>query len=604
MSTLDTALSLAAFGWHVFPCSDEGKPLVRWKDGAATDPATIERWWARWPDSRIGVHCGRSGLVVVDRDRKGGKDGFNSLKEAGHPLPLTFNYVSRGGRGRHDVYAAPPIEDLTIDTNVQGMQGVDMRAGVGMVIYTGPALSEAPSLAPAPAWTVVHRKERGYSSTVPLREWLAEGRSTEPSAKARELAEAVLLEGVSNAELLTLVTPLVDHLMWGNGRRQTYDIARERYTRNYPDSGEAFDQAWTKAIARVEDDWDAVMQEPPTEYEPTAGREEPDSDYSDPQDLYVNVAAVLSGTHHRAKATIALRTDGQGLFYRGKVNTLVGDPESGKTLIAACVAADVLASGGNVLWLDLDHNGGSDMVLLLTGFGVLPSVLMNRARFRFASEGLEDQEGVMRAVADAAEWGPDYVVIDSIGELLPLFGASSDSADDFTAVNRQVSAKLATHGACVVTIDHLAKGHDSRAYGASGTMAKKRASNGAYYEVQTVIAFTPSGGGRADLRIVKDRPGNIRDNSPREGKRPRAASFSLGRDHQDQPQWKFYAPEEVSAKPPTKTVDVQVVGTDVDKLRALNPPPTSKRDVMARMKWGGPRALDALREYRAATDDA
>ena len=601
MSTLDVALSLGAVGWYVFPCTAEGKPRVRWGEEATTDPATIKKWFHR--GERIGVHCGRSGLLVVDRDRKDGRDGFASLKQEGITLPATMHYTSRSGRGRHDVYAAPAGVDCTIATDVLGMPGVDIRAGVGMVIYNGPALAGAPSLAPAPAWAVVRHKEHGYSSTVSLEEWLTEERSSEPSAKGRKLARAMPLQGVSNAKLLSLTTPLVDNLMWGNGRRLVYDTARERYTRNYPDAGEAFDQAWTKAIGRVEADWDAVMHAPPTEYEPkwTAAVQEPDDGS---QDLYVDVAAVLSGTGRRAKATIGKRTDGQGLFYRGKVNTLMGDPESGKTLIAACIAADVLTAGGTVLWLDLDHNGGTDMVLLLQGFGVHTSVLMNRALFRLASEVLGDHEDVMRAVADAAVWGPDYVVIDSVGELLPLFGASSDSADDFTSVNRQVASRLATYGACVVTIDHMAKGHDSRAYGALGTMAKKRAANGAYYEVQTVTPFTLSHGGRADLRIVKDRPGNIRDNSPREGKRPRAASFALNKDDQGKPQWKFFTPEEAPAKPPTKALTVQVVETDVEKLRALNPAPTSKRDVMARMKWGGPRALDALRQYREAMADA
>ena len=600
--TLDVALSLAAVGWHVFPCAATGKPLLPWKDGATTDPATIKKWFHR--GERIGVHCGRSGLLVVDRDRKDGRDGFESLKQAGIRLLATMHYTSRSGHGRHDVYAAPAGVDCTIATDVLGMPGVDIRAGVGMVIYNGPALAEAPSLAPAPAWAVVRHKEHGYSSTVSLEEWLTEERSSEPSAKGRKLARAMPLQGVSNAKLLSLTTPLVDNLMWGNGRRLVYDTARERYTRNYPDAGEAFDQAWTKAIARVEADWDAVMQAPATELDRPKHTQEGLRADDDSQDLYVDVVAVLGGTGRRARATIGKRTDGQGLFYRGKVNTLMGDPESGKTLIAACVAADVLSAGGSVLWLDLDHNGGTDMVLLLQGFGVHTSVLMNRAHFRLASEVLDDPADVMRAVADAAEWGPDYVVIDSVGELLPLFGASSDSADDFTSVNRQVASRLATHGACVVTIDHMAKGHDSRAYGASGTMAKKRAANGAYYEVQTVIPFTLSGGGRADLRIVKDRPGNIRDNSPREGKRPRAASFSLNKDDQGNPQWKFFTPEEAPAKPPTKTLTVQVVESDVNQLRSLDTAPTSKRDVMARMKWGGPRALDALRQYREALANA
>jgi hypothetical protein len=263
VSTLSVALSLAAVGWHVFPCSATGKPLVRWGEEATTDRATIKGWFRR--GERIGIHCGRSGLLVVDRDRKDGRDGFASLKRAGIRLPATMHYTSRSGRGRHDLYAAPAGVDCTIATDVLGMPGVDIRAGVGMVIYNGPALTSAPILAPAPSWSVVLHKAHAYGSTVALEDWLDEERSPKPTSKVRRLAKAVPLEGVSNAALLTLVTPLVDGLVWGRGRRQAYDIARERYTRNYPDAGEAFDQAWVKAIARVESDWAEVMHAAPTE---------------------------------------------------------------------------------------------------------------------------------------------------------------------------------------------------------------------------------------------------------------------------------------------------------------------------------------------------
>jgi len=254
VSAVDVALSLAAVGWHVFP--HDGKPLVRWKEGATTDPAIIKRWWGRFPEARIGIHCGRSGLVVVDRDRKHGKDGFASLEAAGLPLPHTFNYRSRSGKGRHDFYLAPASADLTIAANVHGLTGVDIRAGVGMVVYNGPELTEAPDLAPAPEWAVVHRSARGYESIVSLDEWLADERKPEPTYKSLHLAESVPLEGVGDSDLLKLLTPIVSSLKWGYGRRRTFEIARERYTRNYPDHREAFDRAWTKAIARVEHDWE------------------------------------------------------------------------------------------------------------------------------------------------------------------------------------------------------------------------------------------------------------------------------------------------------------------------------------------------------------
>jgi hypothetical protein len=271
VSTAAIALSLAAVGWHVFPCSTEGKPLVKWKDGATTDPATIKRWF-RQESRRIGVHCGRSGLLVVDIDRKGGRDGFESMKLAGRKPRRTFRYSSRSGTGRHYVYSAPAGVDCTIATDVLGMAGVDIRAGGGMVIYNGPELTEAPTLSPAPAWAIVHRKERDYEALVSLEDWLSDERKPEPTFKSLHLAGSVPLEGVGDADLLPLVTPIVSSLKYRYGRRRTFAVARERYTRNYPDYGEAFDRAWTKAIARVEHDSEepATPSAAPDERKPRA----------------------------------------------------------------------------------------------------------------------------------------------------------------------------------------------------------------------------------------------------------------------------------------------------------------------------------------------
>lgn len=269
MSTLAVALSLARLGWHVFPCSDGGRPLVRWGEDATTDRATIRKWFRR--GERIGIHAGKSGLLVVDRDRKHGKDGFRSLTEAGRRLPLTFHYKSRSGRGRHDVFAAPEGVECTIAADVLGMRGVDIRAGVGMVVYNGPELTEPPQLVPAPDWAVVLRKADSYASSVDLKRWLADDRG-DMSTHTRAMAEAVPLEGVGNADLLNVLTPIAGSVLMGKGRRQAYDLARERYTRNYPGAGEAFDQAWAKAVARVEADWNAVRQAAPTAYEPKARR--------------------------------------------------------------------------------------------------------------------------------------------------------------------------------------------------------------------------------------------------------------------------------------------------------------------------------------------
>lgn len=53
---------------------------------ATSDPATIERWWRRWPDANIGIATGAPGPDVLDVDVKDGRPGlesFERLRQAG-----------------------------------------------------------------------------------------------------------------------------------------------------------------------------------------------------------------------------------------------------------------------------------------------------------------------------------------------------------------------------------------------------------------------------------------------------------------------------------------------------------------------------------------
>lgn len=309
--------------------------------------------------------------------------------------------------------------------------------------------------------------------------------------------------------------------------------------------------------------------------------------------LFVDVAAVLAGTLDAPKPTIARRTDGAALLYESAVNVLLGDPESGKSLLAATVAADVLFDGGSVLWCDLDHNGAPSILARLRSLGVPAEVLADGRRFRLAIP--DDRETLEAVIRHAVAQAPTLAVVDSVGELLGLYGASPDSDQEFTPINRATLAALARAGACVVAIDHLAKGHDSRAYGASGTVAKKRAVDGALYRVELARPFAPGAGGKARLLLVKDRHGGVREVSPRGAKQPEAATFELIA-RGDATDWRLWAPGGAE-----KEDDATKEGTapsDVEALLHLDPPPSSKRDVIARTGWGSDRAAVALRLYR------
>lgn len=87
MTLLENAIAYSKKGWYVFPCREKpGTPFLR--DGkeinplekhpytsnglldASIDEDQIRAWWTRWPNALIGINAGKSGLFVVDIDKK------------------------------------------------------------------------------------------------------------------------------------------------------------------------------------------------------------------------------------------------------------------------------------------------------------------------------------------------------------------------------------------------------------------------------------------------------------------------------------------------------------------------------------------------------
>ena len=315
-----------------------------------------------------------------------------------------------------------------------------------------------------------------------------------------------------------------------------------------------------------------------------------------PQDytpaLYADIAQVLAGGDLGApEPTFGLRDDELHLFYPGTTNGLVGAPESGKTLLASCVMADELFKGNSVLVVDVDHNGARATVARFLSLGVKGEVLSDPSRFRYTAP--EDSTELLAVVAEAHLWKPTVALVDSVGEVLPMFGASSNDADQYTAVHRQVFTALANSGAGVILIDHEPKSDGAAEYGASGTMAKKRAIDGALYRVKVKQTFAPGKGGKASVTSLKDRHGQVRKHLE-PVREPLAFTFHLiGGDATD---WKLYAPTSAEVLKVNKTAQL------VEELKALDPPPKSVRDVIARKGWGTDKSGQALKSYREALD--
>lgn len=130
---LEAALRYADRGYPVFPVRGDKRPLVKWKDGATTDHRQIRTWWARWPFAMIGMPTGaRSGVVVLDVDRKNGVDGLANLRAAGvNPFTWTPIVAHTPSGGLHFF-----MRYTGEVKNSAGMlaAGVDLRGDGGMIV--------------------------------------------------------------------------------------------------------------------------------------------------------------------------------------------------------------------------------------------------------------------------------------------------------------------------------------------------------------------------------------------------------------------------------------------------------------------------------------
>ena len=117
----DTAAAAEAYaqrlGWRVFPVREDGRtPMIKGGCHAATaDPAEIRRLWAERPGVNLALACGpESGVFVLDVDRHGDQDGFQSLavlEDEFGQLPQTWRQATPN-HGEHLFFRHPAGREL------------------------------------------------------------------------------------------------------------------------------------------------------------------------------------------------------------------------------------------------------------------------------------------------------------------------------------------------------------------------------------------------------------------------------------------------------------------------------------------------------------
>ncbi len=208
-SIAQAAARYLAGGWSVLPLRrGEKRPLIHWEmlQQARTDAATLEQWFARWPDANVGIVTGEvSNLIVADVDPKhGGDDSLADLERRYGPLPETVE-ARTGGGGRHLYFAHP---GGFVPNRVGLAQGIDLRGDGGYIVAP-------PSLHPSGqvyAWTP--GRSPADMAPAPLPRWLLFAghgpRARRTLADWRQLVHAGVPEGERN----TTIASLTGHLLW------------------------------------------------------------------------------------------------------------------------------------------------------------------------------------------------------------------------------------------------------------------------------------------------------------------------------------------------------------------------------------------------------
>jgi len=204
--------------------------------------------------------------------------------------------------------------------------------------------------------------------------------------------------------------------------------------------------------------------------------------------------------------TVACREDGQRLFYKGKVNTVFGDSEGGKSWLCLLAAAQELRSGRSVTYIDYEDSARGIKNRLIA-LGVPEDVVNEPVLFRYMNpwgpigdllESERQQEGFAQCT---------LVVVDAMTEALAAAGLSSVSDVDVAQWFNTFAKPIAALGPAVVVIDHMNLSDKGRV---TGSQHKKSAVDGLSLRVKKGKSFAPGVAGHSDLYVAKDRPGAVR----------------------------------------------------------------------------------------------
>ena len=207
-------------------------------------------------------------------------------------------------------------------------------------------------------------------------------------------------------------------------------------------------------------------------------------------------------------ATILKRSDGHGLIYTGRVHSIYGESESGKSWVAQIASAECLKADKKVIYIDFESDA-SDVVGRMKSLGVSRANLLQYFTYIRPDGPRDADDPYWQAILEPQS--AELIIIDGVTESLTMWGGETKDNDAITRWMRIFPRTVATaSGAAVVLIDHITKNAETRGRFAIGGQAKLATIDGAAYLVEPLEALAPGRTGTLTMRVTKDRPGFIR----------------------------------------------------------------------------------------------
>lgn len=223
-----------------------------------------------------------------------------------------------------------------------------------------------------------------------------------------------------------------------------------------------------------------------------------------------NLAEVLSESYVPEMPAYLMRDDGARLIYAGRIHSVHGESESGKSFVMQAVCAGLMMDGHRILYLDFESDAQS-VLARLRSLGATTDALARMLTYVRPDSGLGDP--LARADLDSLlSQTYSLAVIDGVTEALTLVAPATGTPEDqvVTFGRRLPKRIVAATGAAVVMIDHVTKSKDSRGRFALGSQHKMNMLTGPSYTVEVEAPMGIGLRGELVLRVGKDRPGQVR----------------------------------------------------------------------------------------------